>query len=141
MNKALNPAHIAPPYKNRYSHAIEVTAGARMLFISGTVGVRPDGSVPAEFAAQVETVMQNLTEILKAGGMDWNDVVKFQGFLTAQGDIPTFAEVRQRFFGPQKPAMTVVWVSGLADPRWMVEVDLVAAKDEARGGAGRTNGN
>jgi 2-iminobutanoate/2-iminopropanoate deaminase len=128
MNKALNPTHIAPPYKNRYSHAIEVSAGSRMLFISGTVGVKPDGTVPAEFAAQVETVMQNLTEILKAGGMDWNDVVKFQGFLTPQGDIPAFAEVRQKFFGPQKPAMTVVWVAGLADPRWMVEVDLVAAK-------------
>ena len=69
MNKVLNPAHIAPPYKNRYSHAIEVSAGSRMLFISGTVGVKPDGTVPAEFAAQVETVMQNLTEILKAGGI------------------------------------------------------------------------
>ena len=140
MNKALNPAHIAPPYKNRYSHAIEVPAGARLLFVSGTVGVKPDGSVPAAFAAQVETVMQNLTEILKAGGMDWNDVVKFQGFLTPQGDIPTFAEVRERHFGPQKPAMTVVWVAGLADPRWMVEVDLVAAKSDARREGGRTNG-
>jgi enamine deaminase RidA (YjgF/YER057c/UK114 family) len=110
-----------------------------MLFISGTVGVKPDGSVPAEFAAQVETVMQNLTEILKAGGMDWNDVVKFQGFLTTQADLTTFAEVRQKFFAPQKPAMTVVWVSGLADPRWMVEVDLVAAKSEARRAGPRTN--
>jgi enamine deaminase RidA (YjgF/YER057c/UK114 family) len=140
MNKALNPTHIAPPYKNRYSHAIEVPADARMLYISGTVGVKPDGSVPAEFAAQVETVMQNLTEILKAGGMDWNDVVKFQGFLTPQTDLTTFAEVRQRYFGPQKPAMTVVWVVGLADPRWMVEVDLVAAKSEARRAGSRTSG-
>lgn len=128
MNKALNPGHIAPPYKNRYSHAIEVSAGSRMLYISGTVGVKPDGSVPAEFAAQVETVMQSLTEILKAGGMDWNDVVKFQGYLMPQGDLATFAGIRQKYFGAQKPAMTVVWVSGLADPRWMVEVDLVAAK-------------
>jgi 2-iminobutanoate/2-iminopropanoate deaminase len=128
MNKALNPTHIAPPYKNRYSHAIEVPAGARMLYVSGSVGVKPDGSVPAEFAAQVEAAMQNLTEILKAGGMDWADVVKFTGYLTAQGDIPAFAEVRQRYFASQKPAMTVVWVAGLADPRWMVEVDLVAAK-------------
>lgn len=128
MNKALNPGHIAPPYKNRYSHAIEVSAGSRMLFISGTVGVKPDGSVPAEFAVQVETVMQSLTEILKAGGMDWNDVVKFQGYLMPQGDLATFAEIRQKYFGAQKPAMTVVWVAGLADPRWMVEVDLVAAK-------------
>jgi enamine deaminase RidA (YjgF/YER057c/UK114 family) len=140
MNKALNPTHIAPPYKNRYSHAIEVTADSRMLYISGTVGVKPDGTVPAEFAEQVETVMRSLTEILKSGGMDWSDVVKFQGFLTQQADLTTFAEVRQRFFGPQKPAMTVVWVVGLADPRWMVEVDLVAAKSEARRAGGRTNG-
>ena len=128
MNKALNPSHIAPPYKNRYSHAIEVSAGSRMLFVSGTVGVKPDGTVPAEFAAQAQAVMENLTEILKAGGMDWSDVVKFSGYLTPQADIPTFAEVRQKFFAAQKPAMTVVWVAGLADPRWMVEVELVAAK-------------
>lgn len=128
MNKALNPPQIVPPYKNRYSHAIEVSAGSRMLFISGTIGAKPDGSVPVEFAGQVELVMQNLTEILKAGAMDWSDVVKFTGFLTPAGDIPTFAEVRQKYFPPQKPAMTVVWVAGLADPRWIVEVDLVAAK-------------
>jgi len=128
MNKALNPTHIAPPYKNRYSHAVEVAAGSRLLYISGTVGVMPDGTVPAEFAAQVETVMQNLTEILKEGGMGWDDVVKFQGFLMPQGDLATFAGIREKYFGQQKPAMTVVWVSGLADPRWMVEVELVAAK-------------
>jgi enamine deaminase RidA (YjgF/YER057c/UK114 family) len=128
MNKARNPTHIAPPYKNRYSHAVEVSAGARMLFVSGTVGVKPDGTVPVEFRAQAEAVMYNLTEILKSGGMDWNDVVKFSAFLTPQGDITTFAEVRQKFFGPQKPAMTVVWVPALVDPKWMVEVDLVAAR-------------
>ena len=128
MNKALNPTHIAPPYKNRYSHAIEVSAGSRMLFVSGTVGVTADGAVPPDFAAQVETVMQNLTEILKSAAMDWGDVVKFTGYLTAQGDIPTFAELRQKYFTAQKPAMTVVWVAGLADPRWMVEVELIAAK-------------
>lgn len=128
MNKALNPTHIAPPYKNRYSHAIEVSAGSRMLFVSGTVGVKPDGTVPAEFAAQAEAVMHNLTEILKSGGMDWGDVVKLTGYLTPQADIPTFAEVRQKFFHAQKPAMTVVWVAGLADPRWIIEVEVVAAK-------------
>ena len=128
MNRHLTPSNIAPPYKSRYSHAVEVSAGSRMLFVSGTVGVKPDGSVPAEFAAQVETVMQNLTEILKSAGMDWKDVVKAQGFLTPQGDVPTFAEVRERYFPVPKPALTVVWVAGLADPRWMIEMDLVAAK-------------
>lgn len=128
MNKVLNPGHIAPPYKNRYSHAIEVSAGSRMLFVSGTVGVRPDGTVPSDFAAQVETVMQSLTEILKSGAMDWGDVVKLTGYLAPQANIPTFAEIRQRYITGQKPAMTVVWVVGLADPSWMLEVDLIAAK-------------
>ena len=128
MNKPINPTHIAPPYKNRYSHAIEVSAGSRMLFVSGTVPAKADGSIPLEFSAQVETVMQNLTEILRAAGMDWGDVVKANGYLTPQADIPTYALIREKYFPAQKPALTVVWVAGLADPRWMIEMDVTAAK-------------
>jgi 2-iminobutanoate/2-iminopropanoate deaminase len=128
MNKVLTPQHIAPPYKNRYSHAVEVPAGSRMLFVSGTVAAKPDGSIPADFAEQVETVMHNLTEILKSAGMEWRDVVKANGYLTPQADIATFAQVRERYFPSPKPALTVVWVAGLADPRWMIEMELVAAK-------------
>lgn len=128
MNKALTPGHIAPPYKNRYSHAVEVSAGSRMLFVSGTVPAKADGSIPTDFAEQVETVMQNLTEVLKAAGMGWSDVVKANGYLAPQGDIPTFAQVREKYFPSPKPALTVVWVAGLADPRWMIEMELVAAR-------------
>jgi len=127
MNRSHNPSHIAPPFKNRYSHGIEVAAGARMLFTAGTVGTKPDGSIPTDFAEQVETVMQSLTAILQAAGMDWPDVVKLNGYLTPQGDIPKFAEIRAKYLAGHKPAMTVIWVPGLADPRWMVEVELVAA--------------
>lgn len=128
MNKPHNPSNIAPPFKNRYNHSIEVSAGSRMLFTAGTVGVKPDGAIPTDFAAQVETVMQSLTEILKSAGMDWGDVIKLNGYVTPQGDIATFAEVRSRYLASQKPAMTVVYVPGLVDPRWMVEVEIVAAK-------------
>ena len=127
MNKPHNPPNIAPPYKNRYNHGVEVIAGSRTLFTAGTVGVKPDGEVPADFAAQVETVMQSLTEILKSAGMSWDDVVKLNGYLTPQGDVPKFAEVRARYL-THKPAMTVVFVPALVDPRWMVEVEIVAAQ-------------
>jgi 2-iminobutanoate/2-iminopropanoate deaminase len=127
MNKAHNPSNIAPPFKNRYNHGIEVSAGSRMLFTAGTVGVKPDGEVPLDFAAQVETVMQSLTEILRSAGMGWDDVVKLNGYLTPQGDIAKFAEIRAKYL-TQKPAMTVVYVPGLVDPRWMVEVEVVAAR-------------
>ena len=45
-----------------------------------------------------EVITDNLTEILKAGGMDWNDVVKFQGFLMPQGDLAAFAGIREKYF-------------------------------------------
>jgi 2-iminobutanoate/2-iminopropanoate deaminase len=128
MNKALSPPDIAPPYKNRYSHAFEVPSGSRLLIVSGTVGVRADGIVPSEFAEQAILVMENLTQILKSADMTWEDVVKFNGYLTPQCDLPTFADVRHKYFAADKPAMTLVWVAGLVDPRWLIEVDIIAAK-------------
>ncbi len=128
MNTVLDPPTIAPPYRRRYSHAFVVPPNSRLLFSSGTVGVDPEGGVPADFGQQAELVMSNLTEILREAQMSWDDVVKFTGYLKPQCDMAIFAEVRHRYFGSIKPAMTLVWVSGLVDARWMVEVEIVAAK-------------
>jgi len=124
----LDPQTIAPPYRHRYSHAFVVPPNSRLLFSSGTVGVDPGGEVPTDFGRQVELVMSNLTEILRAAGMNWDDVVKFTGYLKPQCDLATFAEIRHRYFGSVKPAMTLAWVSGLVDARWMLEVEIVAAR-------------
>ena len=45
----LNPEKVSPPV-GRYSHGVLVPAGAPLLFISGQIGSRPDGSVPDDFA-------------------------------------------------------------------------------------------
>ena len=128
MIQLIDPKSIAAPYRNRYSHAFVIPPGARLLITSGTVGVLPNGEVPADFAGQAEAVMSNLTELLKDADMDWNDVVKFTGYLKPQCDLAVFAEVRHRYFGPIKPAMTLAWVSGLVDARWLIEVEIIAAK-------------
>lgn len=128
MNTVLDPQTIAPPYRRRYSHGFVVPPNSRLLFSSGTVGVDPSGEVPADFGRQVELVMGNLTEILHAAEMSWDDVVKFTGFLKPQCDMATFAEIRHRYFGNAKPAMTLAWVAGLVDARWMIEVEIIAAK-------------
>ncbi len=128
MNTVLDPQTIAPPYRRRYSHAFVVPPQSRLLFSSGTVGVDPAGEVPADFGRQVELVMDNLSEILREARMNWDDFVKFTGYLKPQCDMATFAEIRHRYFGALKPAMTLVWVSGLVDARWMLEVEIVAAR-------------
>lgn len=130
MNLLIDPQTIAPPYRHRYSHAFVIPSNARLLISSGTVGVEPDGGVPADFGRQVELVMSNLSEILQAAGMGWDDVVKFTGYLKPQCDMATFAEIRHRYFSDPKPGMTLVWVSGLVDARWMLEVEIIAAQRE-----------
>ena len=63
MNRRHTPASVAAPF-GPYSHAVEVPEGSRLLYISGEVGVLPDGTVPDGIAAQAEACWRNITAIL-----------------------------------------------------------------------------
>ena len=88
-----NPAsvwRVPDGFKSIYSHAVEVEEGARTLFISGQVGVAPDGTLPAGFALQLDQAMDNVEALLAAAGMTKADVVKANYFLTRAADLPNF---------------------------------------------------
>lgn len=127
MNKAYNPASIAPPFRNIYSHGIECPANARTLWISGQVGTRPDGSIASDCAGQAEQIMQNIGAILAEAGMGFGDLVKLNAYLVKAEDIAAFAPVRAKHLAGAKPAMTSVVVTALAQPSWLIEVEAVAA--------------
>ncbi|HEX6980745.1 MAG TPA: RidA family protein [Alphaproteobacteria bacterium] len=128
MNKSHNPGTIAPPFRNIYSHGIEVPAGARTLWISGQVGTKPDGSIAPDCAGQAEQIMQNIGAILAEAGMSFADLVKINAYLVRAEDIATFAPIRAKYLAGAKPAMTTVVVTALAQPSWLIEVEAVAAK-------------
>ncbi len=125
-----NPQTIAPPARNLYSHGVEIPTGSRQIFVAGQVGVRPDGSVPADFAEQVDQMMRNIEAVLASAGMDFGDVVKFNAYCMSAQDIITYAGIRNRWFGTHRPATTAVVVTGLANPDWLVEADLTAARKD-----------
>src|SRR5215470_16029951 len=126
MNKIHNPAEIAPPV-GAYSHAIEVPAGARMLHISGQVGITPDGKVAAGIEAQTEAALRNILGILKAAGMGLEDVVKLTTFLVNANDIAKVRAARIRVLGSHRPASTLVIISRLAAPEYLIEIEATAA--------------
>ena len=125
-----NPRSIAAPI-GTYSHGIEVPPGARWLYVAGQIGVRPDGSVPASIEEQTELVWQNILAVLADAGMGIGDVVKITSFLTRHENFPRFAQVRAKFLGSHRPASTLLVVSSLARPEFLVEVEAVAAKAPA----------
>jgi 2-iminobutanoate/2-iminopropanoate deaminase len=127
MNTIRNPAEVAPP-AGRYSHAIEVPPGARLLYISGQVGTAPDGRVPPDLPGQTENCWRNIRAILADAGMSIGDLVKVTIFLTRAEDIGPYREARDRIIGEARPASTLVVVSRLVRPEWLVEIEAVAAR-------------
>ena len=130
MLKVHNPRSIVAPI-GTYSHGIEVPPNARWLTVAGQIGVRPDGSVPSTIEEQTEVVWQNILAVLADAGMGIGDVVKITSFLTRHENFPKFAQVRAKFLGSHRPASTLLVISSLARPEFLVEVEAVAAKASA----------
>jgi enamine deaminase RidA (YjgF/YER057c/UK114 family) len=126
MLKAYNPETVAPPF-SRYSHGIDVPASARWLYVSGQVGVAPDGTVRPGAEAQIEQAWRNLLAVLKAAGMGPRDLVKVTTFLTDRAHLQASREIRDRMLQGAEPASTLLIVSGLARAEWLVEIEATAA--------------
>ena len=127
MLRRITPAAISPPLAN-YSHAIEVPPQARWLYVSGQLGVAPDGSVPGSCAGQAEACFANLLAILAEAGMGPGDLVRLSTYLTDPADRPAYMAVRDRHVAPPPPASTLLVVRALARPEFKIEIEAVAAR-------------
>ena len=68
----------------------------------------------------------NLRAVLTANGMAVENIVKTTVFLTDRGLLPIFRSARSAVFGDHAPASTLLFVAGLADPRFVVEIEAEA---------------
>jgi len=112
----------------KYSHGAEVPAGARLLYVSGQVGVDSRGKLQPTFEKQAVQVWKNIGQVLKAGGMGYKDIVKMTSFITDARFIPANRAARDQFITEPYPASTLLVVQGLADPAMLIEIEVVAAK-------------
>lgn len=121
-----NPNGVFPPYR-AYSHAIEVTAGSRLLFISGLNGYESDGkTMPDSFEGQAELIWAHLQTILKGADMDLSYLVSLRFYLADPKDDEANVQMRVKYLGSHRPALTVVCCR-LLEPQWKLEVEAVAA--------------
>ena len=127
LMRRLTPSTIRPPFA-RYSHAVEVPAGARLVFASGQLGVTPDDYVPDDAGAQADLCFAAIGAILKEAGMDFGDVVRINAFVSDRAHLKPYMAARDRHVGAPPPASTLMIVSGFARPEFKVEVEVVAAK-------------
>src|SRR5215471_12815041 len=128
--RRLNPPELgAPP---GYSQIVEVQA-SRMIFIAGQTSLDRNGELVGrnDFAAQAAQVFRNLSAALQSVGCTASNLVKLTVFLRNMDNLSTYREARNRFFAtttpPAAPAVTLVEVSNLHGPDFMIEIEAIAA--------------
>ena len=124
MQKTVVQAPNAPPAIGPYSPALRV---GDFLFLSGQIPLDPATGqlLDGDIKAQTTRVLQNMGELLKAGGADFGNVVRTTIFLADMNDFATVNQVYASFFTEPYPARATVQVARLPkDVR--VEIDAIA---------------
>lgn len=125
-NAPLDPDGLYPPYAN-YAHAVEVSAGSRMIFISGLNGYEDDGrTMPESFGDQARLIWRHLARILADAGLTYADLVSLRFYLADPADDPENVAIIREHLGTHQAARTVICCR-LLEPSWRIEVEAVAA--------------
>lgn len=130
MVELSNPKGVYAPL-GPYSHTAVVPEGTELVFVSGQVGARDDGSPPDSLAEQAERAFANLLALLDAHGLAAADIVKLSTFIVAGQDSGPVRNAREKYLGAHRPTSTTVYVPALVDPAWLLEIEAVAAKTRA----------
>jgi 2-iminobutanoate/2-iminopropanoate deaminase len=111
-----------------FSQAVAIDARGVLVFISAMTARRPDGSVAGvgDVEAQTRQVCENIKAALEAAGGTMADVCRVDVYLRNMGDRERLNAVRREFFGSPPPASSVVEVSKLASPEFLVEMSAIA---------------
>ena len=95
-----------------FSDAVRV---GDVLYLSGQIGVGPDGKLPEGFEPQAKQTMDNIGTALKARGLGWGDVFKCTVMLDNMADWPKFNAIYMPYFPAGKlPARSAFGADGLA---------------------------
>jgi enamine deaminase RidA (YjgF/YER057c/UK114 family) len=127
MSETIQPKHWAPPK----GYANGVVATGRQLFIAGQIGWNAQGQFESDdFVVQVEQALKNIVDVLEAAGGKPSDLVRVNWYVTDKTEYVArqreIGEAYRKIIGRNFPAMTLLVVAGLLEPRAKVEIEATA---------------
>jgi len=123
-----NPAALANP--PGYSHVVK---DGTTVYVAGQVARDREGKTVGvgDFSAQAEQVFENVRAALESVGSNMSSIMKLNVFMTHREDIPAYRVVRPKFVPDDAlPVSTLILCSGLADPDFRIEVEVIATVPE-----------
>ena len=125
--KVIQPKTLNDP-RPRYSQGILVTKPGTLLFIAGQTASDKDGNVvgTGDIEAQAHQVFKNLSAVLKEAGGSLDNLVMTTTYITDRKYREGYNRVRTQYYKKSSPTSTLVIVSGLAHPDYLIEIAGVA---------------
>ena len=125
IEKFCAPGVFDPP---TYSQAVKVTQGQTLLFLSGQVAYDKDGGVACrgDFKGQARGAFEAIKALLESQGGTMANIVKLTTYVTDMRYRVDLAPLREEFLGKKGPASTLVEISALAHPDWIIEIEAIA---------------
>ena len=123
--KIIQPVSVHSTAGVGYSHAAKA---GDIVYIAGQIALNADGNLVGKGDAETQThqAYVNLQAILEELGGSLEDIVKLTTYLTDRSHLEAFRRARNRFFEDPFPPNTLLFVSGLAQPDYLVEIEAVA---------------
>lgn len=115
-----------------FSQATIVEAKGRIVFISGMTARRPDGSIAGIGNIEVQTrqVCENIKAAVENAGGTLADVCRVDVYVRNIEQFDTIHKVRGEYFKPPLPASTMVEVSKMVSPDYLIEINAIAIIDD-----------
>jgi enamine deaminase RidA (YjgF/YER057c/UK114 family) len=128
----VNPAAFAPP--RGYNNGVIATG--RALYVAGQIGWNANGEFPEGFVEQFAQAVDNVVAVVRAAGGQPTDLVKMTVFVTDidayRASAKALGTAWKERLGRHYPAMALVAVTALVEPRAMVEIEAVAVVAEEK---------
>jgi len=128
----LNPDGL--PKNPAFTNVVTVTGPVKTVYVGGQDAVDASGTIvgKGDFKAQAEQILKNVQAALAAGGAQLEHVVKWNLYVVQGQPLQEGFAAFQRFWGnrPNPPAISVMFVAGLAHPDFLAEMDAIAVVPE-----------
>jgi enamine deaminase RidA (YjgF/YER057c/UK114 family) len=111
-----------------FSHATMIEATGRFVFISGMTARRVDGTIAGlgDISAQTRQVCENLKSAVEAAGGTLDDICRVDVYVRNMEHFDAIHKVRAEYFKPPLPASTMVEVSKMTSPEYLIEISAIA---------------
>jgi 2-iminobutanoate/2-iminopropanoate deaminase len=119
-----------------FSHATVIEASGRLVFVSGMTARRPDGSIAGigDITEQTRQVCENVKAAVEGAGGTLDDVCRVDVYVRNMEHFDAIHKVRAQYFKPPLPASTMVEVTKMTSPHYLIEINAIAVIPPGRGG-------